>query len=369
MPTRPSSQSATLPAVGTFEEYRDLPPDGRAQVVRTRSVARETRPSELPILLLMLGRPRTCVPGLLAYAFGFSYAEAPFSPKVILGALLAFLIGFSANLHNTYTDLDEDARNLPGRGWLLARFGMPRLLVSLAAIDAFMIASSALISTEFLIVMVFAVVGLHQYSFPPLRMKARTVLGLYVFAQAVVFPFMFGWLTERHVSTLLSRPSYVAMMIFLFLWFVAKGMFKNVPDFYGDRTAGLRTSATVFPTWRSAAIACAAATITAYLSLIVIVAVGLAPVRFLAALVWLPIVAVQCKRLIATDDPAEGNQILRVDMLVSSGFLGTLLLLGVPAWLGLGAALTGGLVLLGSDRLHLDSRRAQDSIQGGGGTP
>ncbi len=91
--------------------------------------------------------------------------------------------------------------------------------------------------------------------------------------------------------------------------------------------------------------------------------------RFLAALVWLPIVAVQCKRLIATDDPAEGNQILRVDMLVSSGFLGTLLLLGVPAWLGLGAALTGGLVLLGSDRLHLDSRRAQDSIQGGGGTP
>src|SRR6266536_2309794 len=210
MPTRPSSQSATLPAVGTFEEYRDLPPDGRAQVVRTRSVARETRPSELPILLLMLGRPRTCVPGLLAYAFGFSYAEAPFSPKVILGALLAFLIGFSANLHNTYTDLDEDARNLPGRGWLLARFGMPRLLVSLAAIDAFMIASSALISTEFLIVMVFA----------------------------VVFPFMFGWLTERHVSTLLSRPSYVAMMIFLFLWFVAKGMFKNVPDFYGDRTAG-----------------------------------------------------------------------------------------------------------------------------------
>src|SRR6266536_669001 len=214
MPTRPSSQSATLPAVGTFEEYRDLPPDGRAQVVRTRSVARETRPSELPILLLMLGRPRTCVPGLLAYAFGFSYAEAPFSTKVILSPLLAFLIGFSANLHNTYTDLDEDARNLPGRGWLLARFGMPRLLVSLAAIDAFMI----------------------------------------------------GWLTERHVSTLLSRPSYVAMMIFLFLWFVAKGMFKNVPDFYGDRTAGLRTSATVFPTWRSAAIACAAATITAYLS-------------------------------------------------------------------------------------------------------
>lgn len=38
----------------------------------------------------------------------------------------------SANLHSTYADR---RRNLPGRGWLLARFGMRRLLVSLAVIN------------------------------------------------------------------------------------------------------------------------------------------------------------------------------------------------------------------------------------------
>lgn len=345
-----------------MEEYRALSPDDRVLLTRSRSLSQRTGRAALP-LLLMLGRPRTCVPGLLAYAFGFSYTGAPFSPKIILGGLLSFLIGFSANLHNAYTDLDEDARNLPGRGWLIARLGMRRLLASLVAADVLMIASSALMGVDFLIVMILAVIGLHQYSFRPLRMKARAVIGLYVFAQAVIFPFMFGWLTERSAATLLSRAPYVGMMVFLSLWFVAKGMFKNVPDFYGDRAAGLRTSATVFPTRRAAAVACTVATIAAYLSLVVVVGIGLAPIRFLVALIWLPVVAVQCTRLIVVDDTAAGNDILRADMLVSSGFLSTLLLMGVPAWLGVCTAVTGGLVLLGSDRLRIDSRRTEDSIR------
>lgn len=347
-----------LPA--TLEDYRSLSPADRALLIRS-SAAQADKAPDIIRLLVMLGRPRTCVPGLLAYVLGFSYTRAPFSPAVVLGALLALLIGFSANLHNTYTDLEEDARNLPGRGWLLARFGMRRLLVSLVVIDIFMIASAAVIGAGFLIVMTLAVIGLHQYSFPPLRMKARPVLGLYVFAQAVVFPFIFGWLTARPLSTLLSRSSYVAMMLFLFLWFVAKGMFKNVPDFYGDGAVGLRTSATVFPTWRAAAVAATTATMAGYLCPVVIVGLGFAPIRLLGALVWLPVAVVQCRRLVAADDATAGNDILRADMLVSSGFLATVLLLCVPASLGAGAVVAGGLVLLGSDRLHIDSRRPEDS--------
>ncbi len=34
------------------------------------------------------------------------------------------------------------------------------------------------------------------------------------------------------------------MWFFLTLWFMAKGTFKNVPDYDGDLAAGVRTSAT-----------------------------------------------------------------------------------------------------------------------------
>ena len=37
---------------------------------------------------------------------------------------------------------------------------------------------------------------------------------------------------------------YLAMWFFLTLWFMAKGTFKNVPDYDGDLAAGIRTSAT-----------------------------------------------------------------------------------------------------------------------------
>src|ERR1019366_6496517 len=38
---------------------------------------------------IMLGRPRTCVPGLLAFALGFSYTGAAPSARMALGAALA----------------------------------------------------------------------------------------------------------------------------------------------------------------------------------------------------------------------------------------------------------------------------------------
>jgi hypothetical protein len=158
------------------------------------------------------------------------------------------------------------------------------------------------------------------------------------------------------------------MWAFLTLWFMAKGVFKNVPDFDGDRAAGVRTSATVCRTRRAAARIAMAATLAAYLSLGALVWSGLESRRVLLALLWIVPAAANCVRLIRADDGAAANGILRDDMFVSTGFIATLLLLISPRTESVVLVVVGGLVLLGSDIVALDSRRDADvDVRGGRG--
>jgi 4-hydroxybenzoate polyprenyltransferase len=311
--------------------------------------------------LVMLGRPRTCMPGLLAYGLGLGYSEAGSGGRVALGGLLSFLVGFSANLHNTYTDIDEDCRNLPGRMYLLATLGRRRLLGALIAVDALMASVGLLLGGPVFAYTVLAIAGLHQYSFPPLRLKTRPFLGLYVFAQAVVFPFLFGYLIDPAARVFFPERDYLGMMAFLLLWFMAKGAFKNVPDFDGDRAAGIRTSATVFATRRQAAAVAAGVTIAAYLSPAALVAAGLVPPRLLLCLGWVVPTTWQGRRLLHAEDGSGANEVLRTDMLLSCGFLASVLLLQAPHWRSVVLVAVAGAVLVGSDLLRLDSRRAEDT--------
>jgi 4-hydroxybenzoate polyprenyltransferase len=357
-------------------EFLSLPPEAMADSVR-RGGAVASGALERLRLVVTLGRPRTCVPGLVAYALGYSYTSGGHPWRFVLGALLALSIGFAANLHNTATDLHEDSRNLPGRVFLISQLGYDQLIAICRVLGALMLVGGISLGWHFAVFMGLAVVGLHQYSAPPIRSKGRPVLGLWVFAQAVVFPFLFGWTTEpgAMLSTLLRAvaapftaelpPSgahqsfrYLAMWAFLTLWFMAKGTFKNVPDFDGDRAAGVRTSATVCSSRRQAGLVASSATLLAYGALSVLVALGLEQPRILLSLLWLGPVAWNCARLVRAEHGARGNEILRADMIISSGFIATLLLLVAPGATSLVVCLAGALVLAGSDYLGLDSRRA-----------
>jgi 4-hydroxybenzoate polyprenyltransferase len=332
---------------------------------------------------IMLGRPRTCVPGLLCYNLGHYYMEAEFSPRMVLGSFLAFLIGFAANVQNAYSDVEEDSHNLPGRLYLVLQLGYRNLLRISLALAGLMLVGSAVIGINFFLFMVLAVCGSHLYSFGPDRAKERPILGLWVFSQAVAFPFVFGWATEPDrlfhagMSPLLwllfgfpLAPDqaifqgfrYLGMLIFITLWFMAKGTFKNVPDFYGDLAAGVRTSATVCGTWRNATTLVAAATVAAYLSLGVLVALGLESPRILISLVWLIPVSSNCFSLMAAREGSKGNLCLKRDMLLSSGFIATLLLLLDPRWQNWATVAVAALILFASDLFGIDSRRAQDVL-------
>lgn len=369
-------------------QFLQLNPDAMAAWVRSG----ESMPAkfhERLRIIVMLGRPRTCVPNLLAYALGFSYTNAPASLRCLAGAVLACCIGFAANIHNAAVELEEDSRNLPGRVLLVAKFGYQRVMVFWALLVASMMATALALGLYFSIFMALALVGLHQYSAPPVRSKGRPLLGLWVFAQAIVFPFLFGWTTEpgQMLETLLmsiasgltgrAGPApeaafqsfrYLGMWFFLTLLFMAKGTFKNVPDFEGDRAAGVRTSATIFGTQRSAAVATASGTLFAYLMLIPLVALGLEQPRALYALLWLGPVAANCVRLIRAADGKAANAVLRGDMFLSTGFLATLTVLVAPTVASLVMVSAAALILLTSDLLGLDSRRDVDVTAGAGGT-
>jgi 4-hydroxybenzoate polyprenyltransferase len=119
-----------MSSIATHEEdafLRQTPEEMAAFVRNGRTVP--STPLERLKILVMLGRPRTCVPNLLAYALGYSYTGSAASLRTVVGALLACSIGFSANVHNAAVELEEDSRNLPGRVLLIAKFGHRRLLV------------------------------------------------------------------------------------------------------------------------------------------------------------------------------------------------------------------------------------------------
>ncbi|MBH1937756.1 class I SAM-dependent methyltransferase [Streptomyces sp. AV19] len=354
-PTKPAGTAVPLSA----EEFRAVLPQRQAEILRGPQVGVHLR--EFLRLLVMIGRPRTCVPGLFAYVIGLGYA-GPVRPDALTlaGAVQAFLVGFLANVTNTYTDVDEDCRNLPGRVWLLYRLGRRRLLYAIVALNVLMAALALCYGPAYLVFVLVGLLGLHQYSFGPLRMKARPFLGLYIFAQAVVGPFLIGWFGAHRTVVAPTGPA-LAMLAFLFLWFVAKGLVKNVPDYDGDRQAGLRTSATLFADRRAAAVAASAVTLAAYLSLPLLVPAQASPPRVLFATPWAVLAAVQCRRLVRAPDAATGNRVLRADMLLSSGFLGTVLLLQMPGWSSVAVLGAGAVILVGSDLLALDTRRDADA--------
>jgi 4-hydroxybenzoate polyprenyltransferase len=334
-------------------------------------------------ILAMLARPRTCIPGLYAFALGYAYTGGGADWRFALGAVLALCIGASANLHNSAIDLHEDSRNLPGRVWLLAKLGQRSLMLACRVLAILMILGGFCLGWHFVVFMSLAAVGLHQYSAPPIRSKGRPLLGTWVFAQAVVFPYLFGWTTEpgnmlstlflsigAHLGVVPPPPPdeawqswrYLAMWAFLTVWFMAKGTFKNVPDYTGDRAAGLRTSATIWSSRREAAMVATGATLGAYGSLLLLGVAGLESPRAMLALVWIVPIVRNCRRLITAPDSATANTVLRADMVLSSGFIATLLLLIAPTGRSLAVVAAGAVLFFASDLLGIDSRRKSDSI-------
>lgn len=278
--------------------------------------------------IFQLARFRTCFVSVIGFSIGVTVADQQWGWRQATGALVTFLGLAVANVYNAITDLAEDEQNLPGRARLVRSLGEQTLLRLVAVVCA-LIVIAALASTFLVLLLTTAgLVLLLQYSAAPLRAKNRPIAGILIFSLVVSIPFLGGtllrpaWWSVPDIS-----PAKVGFFFaYLTLWFCAKGLVKNVPDYYGDKAAGVRTSATAMPSIRSAAVLAAVATIIVYLSLPTVVAGGMPP-RVLFAMAWIVPVGLNMLALVRTADRARLNAVLARDMVISVGYLITILLL------------------------------------------
>jgi 4-hydroxybenzoate polyprenyltransferase len=209
--------------------------------------------------------------------------------------------------------------------------------------------------------LIIALIGsllLLAYSAPPIRAKARPVLGLFVFSLVVAVPFFAGatvsngWLEWRSPWTLLT----LGWLCFMVLFFMAKGLVKNVPDFHGDLAAGLRTSATVLGSPERAARVAVLGTWFVYLLLPLTVFLTGSPSSIFLLAPWIVVACWHVCRLLADGDVPRLNQVLKWDMVVSVVTLAALAVsprASIPAIV----VVSGSLVILAvADLVGADSR-------------
>lgn len=278
--------------------------------------------------LWQLARPRTCLPSVLVFVLAVELVGTQWTFRAWLGVVVSFLVPFVANLHNAYTDLDEDQRNLPGRVGLVNQVGHDALLKSVKLLLAVILILCTIASFVALLIAVIGGILLLSYSAHPIRAKARPMLGLFVFSLVVAIPYLAGCLTSNGWLSVADygRNGAIWFTAYFFIWFIAKGFVKNVPDYYGDKAAGLRTSATVMPSLKAAAQVAAVATIAAYCLFPIAVVVVDGPPPMLYAGLWIPIAAANALALVKGQTPREMNHVLKRDMVITTGFLATVLL-------------------------------------------
>ena len=306
-------------------------------------------------------RIRTCVPGMLAFYLACVILSVPMSWTVAAGLLIAFCYSAAANLFNAYTDVVEDNENMPSRVYLLGLIGRRRLLASAYLVSASMIAAAVVTGRPFFIgLTVLCIAVAHQYSMRPLRAKARPFVSVLIFSLDVGLPFLLGGVLAGRETSTAERSGFVAIGVYLVLWFSAKALVKNLPDFEGDEAAGLRTTATIFGSRHKAGVWAAGATAVVYASPLVLVLLGLIDTMYLATLLWLPVVGAQCWRMVNRLSAQASNNMLRSDMWLSIGYLMTWIVLTDASLSTVAVLAVAVLTIVIADGFQLDTRRTID---------
>lgn len=305
-----------------------------------------------------LVRPRTLLVGPLSFCVGVYVADHRFDFTVVLGIVMNVLAPLAANAHNAVTDLVEDGKNVPGRLKLVETAGVELLRRIVYVCLGLMLLLSLLMSFALTLLWVFSVVLVLGYSSPRFRLKGRPITGMAVFSMAVTEPYVAGALLGDSWFTIpdYDSPWPLVLGLFLFCWYFAKGIMKNVPDYAGDKVAGLRTIPVLMPSQHSAAWVAAAATTAVYAAFPVLVLVTAIPDQLACVGLMVLPAAGNMAAMVRARTPVEYNRVGQRDMYVSVVFLGLLLFALRPS---AGSALIGLLavaVLVWTDVSGTDSR-------------
>jgi 4-hydroxybenzoate polyprenyltransferase len=300
--------------------------------------------------LVKLARPRTWTFIVFSYVIGWFLSGAALSGRFFVGLMVSVIGVINVNLLNAYTDQEEDLINLPHRVAMLDKVGEKTLIAVIAALYGAATLLAMAMPFWYKVVYIISAFDAIFYSLPPLRLKGGPISSLVSFAGAVFLPAVGAWTLEYD---LMSTPLIIIFLGYVFLTYCT---LKNIPDYDGDKLAGLRTSATIFSSKKKASYAATVLLLSPYPLLVALTSLGIVEARF-NVLIWLlPVIGYISYGIIKAETYEEHERFHTLGLIYVVAFLVSTLLIISPTLNTLGFIIgllaVQGLIL----KTKLDSR-------------
>jgi len=253
-------------------------------------------PHVLQILFRLAG-PRTWVFASTSFILGYTLSGGLSLLIIAIGVAISSLVTAATNIVNAYADRREDVVNQPARVFWLDQVGNNGIRAAVLSLYGLSLALSVFLSPLFMIILAVGIFNSFFYSVRPLRFKTHPLSALISFSAALALPFLGGLSVNTTPS--LFNPILWLVTYFMFTY----GTVKNLPDYAGDKKAGVKTSATIFKTITSAILFSDVLLFTPYILLVSLIASGLLDPIYLASLALLPLLAFVSFRMRAAKDP------------------------------------------------------------------
>jgi 4-hydroxybenzoate polyprenyltransferase len=239
-------------------------------------------PHVLQILFRLAG-PRTWIFASTSFTLGYALSGGTGLLQIGIGVAIASLVTAATNIVNAYADRTEDVVNQPARVFWLDQVGSNGIRAAVVFLYGLSFALSIFLSQLFIAILVIGVFNSIFYSARPFRFKTHPLSALISFSAALALPFLGGLSVQGTPD--LNNPMLWLVTYFMFTY----GTVKNLPDYTGDKRAGVKTSATIFKNINNAILFAGTLLFTPYVLLISLVAFGLLEPIYLATLALLPL--------------------------------------------------------------------------------
>lgn len=301
-------------------------------------------------IVLRLSRPRTWTFAATSFILGYTLSGGASLFQMALGLAVAGLVTAATNVVNAYADRREDAVNQPSRVFWVEQIGPHGTVASIVALYALAFGVSILLGPVFILVLAVGVFNSAFYSLPPLRFKARPTLSLISFSGAVALAFLSGVSIVGTVNLL--NPVFLLVTYFMLTY----GTVKNLPDYFGDKKAGTRTTATVFRTIKTAVRFSGIFLFTPYVLLAGFVLSGMLAPIYLADLGMAIILAMIVGRMVKAKSSQELEKTHTIGFFYAISFILFTLVLTAPTLGSIVVLLAAYLWTLLVSRVSMDSR-------------
>jgi 4-hydroxybenzoate polyprenyltransferase len=289
-------------------------------------------------IVLRLSRPRTWTFAASSFILGYTLAGGASLFQIGLGLAVAGLVTAATNVVNAYADRREDAVNQPSRVFWVEQIGTGGAISAIAVLYGLAFAVSVLLGPLFMLVLAVGAFNSLFYSARPLRFKARPALSLISFSGAVGLAFL--------------NPVFLLITYFMLTY----GTVKNLPDYFGDKKAGTRTTATIFGSIKNAVRFSGVLLFTPYVLLIGLVSSGLLAPIYLADLGLAMILTMILSKMVKAKSSQELEKTHTIGFFYAISFILFTLVLTAPTLASIVVILAAYLWTLLVSRVSMDSR-------------